>query len=307
MDGYRHLPVLVEEIVQFLAPRPEGIYVDCTVGGGGHARALLEAGAGVVLGLDRDLRALAAAEEALASFGDRARLVRADFRDLAAVLAAQGMAQVHGILADLGVSSHQIDTAERGFSYIQDGPLDMRMDPQATVTAADLVNRRSEQELTEIFQRYGEEPFARRIARFIVLQRIAGPVTTTGQLVAIIRAAVPTTGRGHPAKRVFQALRIAVNQELAALESLLEASPSLLLPGGRIAIISYHSLEDRMVKESFRRAAAPCRCPPDLPECRCGARPSLRVLTRRPCVPSGGEQQVNPRSRGAKLRVAERL
>ena len=307
MDGYRHLPVLVEEVGQFLAPRPEGIYVDCTAGGGGHARALLEAGAGVVLGLDRDPRALAAAGEALASFGDRARLLRADFRDLAAVLAAQGMAQVHGILADLGVSSHQIDTAERGFSYIQDGPLDMRMDPQAPVTAADLVNRRSEQELTEIFRRYGEEPFARRIARFIVLQRIAGPVTTTGQLVEIIRAAVPTAGRGHPAKRVFQALRIAVNQELAALESLLEASPSLLLPGGRIAVISYHSLEDRMVKESFRRAAAPCRCPPDLPECRCGAQPSLRLLTRRPCVPTGGEQQVNPRSRGAKLRVAERL
>ncbi len=302
-------------MVAYLQPRSGGRYVDCTVGAGGHAEALLEASApdGRLLGLDVDPDALRLAQQRLQRFGERVRLERRNYRELAAVLAATRFAPVDGILFDLGVSSMQLERAERGFSFRVEGPLDMRMDPSLRVTAADLVNTLPERELAELIATYGEERWARRIARAIVARRRSRPFRTTTDLADTIAAAVGAGQRGrgreriHPATRTFQALRIAVNDELGGLRQALPAAVDALTPGGRVAVITFHSLEDRIVKDFFRREAGRCVCPPDFPVCRCGARARLRILTAKPVVPTAAEISANPRSRSAKLRVAEKL
>jgi 16S rRNA (cytosine1402-N4)-methyltransferase len=288
-----------------LAPERGGFYVDATVGAGGHAEAILQRGAGArLLGLDRDAEALDAAGRRLARFGARAELLEANFADLEEVLADRPHAD--GILADLGVSSMQLDEARRGFSFRRDGPLDMRMGRDGR-SAADIVATASAEELTRIFREWGEERMAAKIARGIVRERTRGPIQTTRQLARIV--AVEKGGREKidPATRVFQALRIEVNQELTALARFLAAAVARLNGGGRLAVISYHSLEDRIVKDAFKRDSGVCLCPPRLPQCVCGAHAALRVLTRRPLRPSESELRRNPRSRSAKLRVAEKL
>ena len=279
--------------------------MDATVGAGGHAAALLEAAPGIrLLGIDRDPDALALASERLAGFGGRAEIVAGNFGDLDQVL--QGFPAPDGILADLGVSSMQIDRAERGFSFRQDGPLDMRMGREGR-TAADVVATASVDELTRIFREYGEEWMAAKIARGIVAERAVGPITSTRQLARIVANAKSSREKIDPATRVFQALRIEVNEELLALSRFLAAAVERLNAHGRLAILSYHSLEDRMVKEAFRRDSGVCSCPARLPTCVCGARRVLRVLTRRPVVSTEAERLSNPRSRSVRMRVAEKL
>jgi 16S rRNA (cytosine1402-N4)-methyltransferase len=290
-----HEPVLTAEALTFLAPERGGLFVDCTVGLGGHTRALLEGGATRVIGLDRDREALDIAAAHVAAFGDRAELVHADYRSLAEVLTARGIEVIDGALADLGVSSLQIDAEGRGFSFRRDEPLDMRMDRGAGATAADLVNATPEGELADIIFRFGEERHSRRIARAIVAARRRGPITTTGQLAATVRRAVPTHGwqRIDPATRTFQALRIWVNRELEGLEEFLRDVVTRLRGGGRVVVISFHSLEDRIVKHTFRALER--------------AEAIVKVLTKRPVVPGEAELARNPRARSAKLRAAERV
>lgn len=307
-----HRPVMLQEVLEALAVRPGGVYIDCTVGGGGHALGILERSApdGILVGLDRDPDAIAAASERLKHFGERVILVQANFRDLAHIVAGLGIAGASGILYDLGASSHQFDDPTRGFTYREDAPLDMRMDPSGGVTAADLVNTLSQEELARIIRQYGEERWASRIAAFIVDERRRRPIRTTGELVEVIKRAIPARARRegpHPARRTFQALRIAVNAELDALASSLRQAVEILRPGGRICVLAYHSLEDRIVKETFREMAATCICPPGLPVCRCGRKPLLRIITTRPVYPSPAEVAAAPRSRSARLRAAERL
>jgi 16S rRNA (cytosine1402-N4)-methyltransferase len=297
--------VLLDEVVHWLQPERGGLFVDATLGAGGHAEALLARGPGVrLLGIDRDPDALARARERLAAFGGRVALVQADFGDLESILA--GHPAPAGILADLGVSSMQLDEAERGFSFRRDGPLDMRMGKSGR-TAADIVATASVGELSRIFRDFGEERMAAKIARGIVAERTRGPIQTTRQLARIVAQQKGSREKIDPATRVFQALRIEVNQELVALGRFLAAAAAKLDQGGRLAVISYHSLEDRIVKEAYRRESGVCLCPPRLPVCVCGARTALRVLTRRPLRPSEAEQRRNPRSRSARLRVAEKL
>ncbi|MBO2520550.1 MAG: 16S rRNA (cytosine(1402)-N(4))-methyltransferase RsmH [Clostridia bacterium] len=312
MEPFSHTPVLLEAVLEYLAPRPGGIYVDGTVGGGGHAAAILEAaGEGArLIGLDRDPEAIEAAGRRLAPFSQRVRLVQANFRALPQVLDAAGVARVDGILLDLGVSSHQLDREERGFSYWKDAYLDMRMGPDAPRTAAQLLAELEIGEIARILRDYGEERWAARIAQFIGEARKTRPIETAGQLVEIVKAAVPAAARRsgpHPARRTFQALRIAVNDELGALREVLESAVPRLSPGGRLVVISFHSLEDRIVKQRFAEEARGCTCPPELPVCRCGRRPRLKILTRRPVVPGPAEVAQNPRARSAKLRAAERV
>lgn len=310
----QHRTVLLTEAVEYLGCRPGGLYVDCTLGGGGHAAAVLAASApnGRLIGLDQDEVALGRAGRRLAAevAEGRARLVRSNFSELLEVLADLGLAEVDGVLFDLGVSSFQLDEAERGFSYQADAPLDMRMDRRVRVTAADLVNEASEEELTRIIREYGEERWAGRIAAMIATRRREGPLRTTGELVEVIKAAIPAAARRegpHPAKRTFQALRIAVNDELGVLERGLAAGIAALRPGGRLVAISFHSLEDRAVKRALAEAAKGCVCPPKAPVCICGHTPQVRLLTRHPVEPSPAEVTGNPRARSAKLRAAERL
>jgi 16S rRNA (cytosine1402-N4)-methyltransferase len=286
---------MVAEVVTLLAPERGGVFVDCTVGLGGHSRALLDAGASQVLGLDRDEEALRIASEALAAFGDRVELVHADFRDLNHVLDDRGIARVAGALADLGVSSMQLDGEGRGFSFRRDEPLDMRMDRSAGPTAADLVAKAGEEDLANIIFQYGEERYSRRIARAIVAARRTAPVRTTAQLADIVRRAIPRRGyqRIDPATRTFQALRITVNRELEGLETFLIDASRRLLRGARLVVISFHSLEDRMVKHVFRALER--------------GEAALRVLTKRPLEPGEDETAQNPRARSAKLRAIERL
>lgn len=289
-----HVPVLCDEVIDLLQPRDGGLYVDGTLGLGGHTQAILERStpAGRVIGFEWDAEALARAQERLAPYWDRLRTVQASYADLLAELAALNVERIDGLLVDLGVSSLQLDHAERGFSFRTDAPLDMRMDRRNPVTAASLVARLSAEQLADMFYHYGEERQARRIARFLVEAREAEPVTTTGRLAEIVAAAVPRKfhpPRIHVATRVFQALRIAVNTELDNLVRLLETAPAVLAPGARIAIIAFHSLEDRIVKQAF------------------AGNPAYRVLTRRPIEPQPAETQKNPRARSAKLRVAERV
>jgi 16S rRNA (cytosine1402-N4)-methyltransferase len=300
-----HTSVLVREVVELLAAERGGFFVDATVGAGGHARALLEAAPGVrLLALDRDPDALALARERLAGFGERVRFAEANFGDLASAL--EGFPPPDGILADLGLSSMQLEEPSRGFSFRRDGPLDMRMSRSGR-SAADVVATASAEELSRIFFEYGEERMAVKITRAILEERSRQPITTTRQLSRIVARVKGDREKIDPATRVFQALRIEVNEELQALSRFLAAAVEKLNAGGRLAVLSYHSLEDRMVKDTFRKQTGVCMCPPKLPVCVCGARRALLVLTRRPIRPKDSEVHRNPRSRSARLRVAEKI
>jgi 16S rRNA (cytosine1402-N4)-methyltransferase len=303
-----HTPVLADEVRELLAVQPGETIVDGTFGAGGHARLLAADldGRGKLVAIDRDPTARQHFDRFKAAAGVDVRFLRGDFSLVIAQLAANDV-RADAILLDLGVSSMQIDRPERGFSYATDAPLDMRMDPSSEPTAAEIVNTWDERELRTIFRGYGEERYATQIARAIVRRRRDRPFTRTGELVETIKTAIPTParfGEGHPAKRVFQALRIAVNDELAALEAALPAAADMLRPGGRLAVISFHSLEDRIVKQFFRERARGCTCPPDFPVCACGKQPDLRIVTRRPVRPATEELEQNPRAASARLRVA---
>ena len=302
-----HHPVLYQEIIHALSPRSAGRYVDATVGAGGHAWGILTASApgGLLLGLDLDTQALEIASQRLSAFESRVTLLQASYTTLQAQLARLGWATVDGIVIDLGVSSMQIDTPGRGFSFLMDGPLDMRFSPAQTTSAADLVNTLPEMELADLIFRYGEEKLSRRIAHAIVQAR---PLHTTTELAnLILKASGGRHERIHPATRTFQALRIAVNQELQSVEDFLPQAVQALAPGGRLAVISFHSLEDRIVKQFFRRESRDCICPPKQPVCTCGHKASLIEITRHPMEASPEEAQTNPRSRSAKLRIIEKL
>jgi 16S rRNA (cytosine1402-N4)-methyltransferase len=309
--GAPHRPVLLTETLKFLAPERGGLFVDCTVGLGGHSEAILKASNEThVLGIDRDLAALALATERLAPYGERFRAVHANFQDIARVLRDAKENDPAGILADLGVSSLQFDSAERGFSFRFDAPLDMRMDPTSGATAADLLAELPETEIARIIFEFGEERHSRRIARRIVEKREQGqPVTTTNELADLVLHAIG--GRKwkqiHPATRTFQALRIAVNKELDGLAQFVETSVDLLRPGGQLVVISFHSLEDRIIKQELRRLSGHCQCPPRLPICSCGARKVVEILTRRPITPGQAELDENPRARSSKLRACRKL
>jgi 16S rRNA (cytosine1402-N4)-methyltransferase len=286
--------------------------VDCTIGGGGHATVIADllGEDGTLVGMDRDPDALRAAREALKSAPCRVVLIRANFRHLPQALADAGIGRVDGVLFDFGASSYQFDEVGRGFTYREDAPLDMRMDPESGPTAADLVNSLPVDVLAEIIREYGEEKWAARIAAFIAQERESRPISTTGDLVRVIKAAVPRGARRdgpHPARRTFQAFRIAVNDELKSIEQGLAGALAVTVPGGRVVAISYHSLEDRRVKETFRAAERPCVCPPEMPVCVCGRKPTAKVLTRKPVTPSAQEVLDNPRARSARLRAAMKV
>ena len=311
MSDFHHISVLPTETIAALAVRPDGTYVDCTLGGAGHAGRIARqlSAQGRLIGIDQDEIAIAAAGEHLADAVCQVTLVRDNFRNLAAILAREGVDEVDGVLFDLGISSPQIDTAERGFSYMLDAPLDMRMDRRAARSAYTVVNEYSAEELTEIFYTYGEERWAKRIAAFIEESRNSRPIETTGELVDVIDRAVPKAVRakgGHPAKRVFQAIRIEVNEELTVLADALKAAAAALRAGGRLAVITFHSLEDRIVKKTLQELARGCICPPKTPVCICGHVPELRLIGK-VCAASAAECAANPRAKSAKLRVAEKI
>ena len=301
-----HQPVLYHEIIHALQPKSAGYYVDGTLGAGGHARGILEACTpdGRLLGMDVDPQALALARETLAPYGQRVRLKQASYDSLAEILHEIGWDKVDGILLDLGLSSMQLDTPERGFSFLHDAPLDMRFNPDSPTTAADLVNKLPQDELADLIYHYGEERASRRIAQAIVTAR---PLQTTRQLAAVIETVSPRKGRVHPATQTFQALRIAVNEELERVENVLPQAVAALKSGGRLAIISFHSLEDRIVKEYFRRESRDCICPPKQPVCTCGHKATLNEISRKPITPGEAEITDNPRAWSAKLRIAEKL
>lgn len=300
-----HVPVLYAEVLQHLQPVPGGQYVDGTVGAGGHARGILLASQpnGRLLGLDRDPDAVAFASEQLREFADRTVLVASSYTEMETVAAEHGFDPIHGVLLDLGLSSRQLDSAERGFSFIREGPLDMRFDRRAGASAADLINNLDEEALADIFWRYGEERRSRQLARLIVDHR---PLTTTEELATLIEAHSGRRGARHPATQLFQALRIAVNDELAAVEAGLEAAVRVLQPGGRLAVISFHSLEDRLVKQFFRQKSQTCICPPEQLICDCEVVPELELIVRKAIKASEHEVRANPRSRSARLRVARK-
>lgn len=305
---FEHKSVLLDECIEALAIHPDGIYVDGTAGGAGHSKEIAKKlTTGKLFAFDKDPAALKVAAQRLS--GLPAQVVHSGFEDIASTLDGLGIDKVDGILLDLGVSSYQLDTAERGFSYHNDAPLDMRMSSEGQ-SAGDLVNEYSQQQLTRIFREYGEEKFAPRIAANIVNSRQQHPIETTAELVEIIKEAIPAATRragGHPAKRVFQAIRIAVNHELDSLEQFLDSSFNLLNTGGRLAIISFHSLEDRMVKRAFAALCTGCTCPPDFPVCVCGKKPRAKLVSRKPVTASPEELEQNNRSRSAKLRILEKL
>ncbi len=304
-----HRPVLVEEVVGLLVVESAGVYVDATLGGGGHAEAILRSlgPQGRVVGIDRDHEALAFATERLAAFGERFCAIHARFSELREALAACGIDSVSGVLFDLGVSSHQLDTPSRGFSFDRPGPLDFRMDTRSPFTAADVVNTWSEKELAEVFKKYGEERRSRKIARAIVTARARRRLETTADLAEVVRSVTPVALRAKTLARVFQAIRIVVNEELQELERGLAAALDLLKPGGRLVVIAYHSLEDRIVKQFFKKEEPHCICPPEQPVCTCGRPGRLRILTRKPVVAGDEEIKQNPRARSARLRAAEKL
>jgi len=308
---FHHISVLLNETIEGLNIKPDGIYVDCTLGGAGHSLEIVKrlGPEGRLVGIDQDPEALEAARQRL---GGPARidLVHSNFYRLREVLHQLGIEQVDGILFDLGVSSHQLDTGARGFSYQQDAPLDMRMNTKDPLTARDLINNAPEEELARIIREYGEERWAKRIAEFIVTERATKPIETTGQLVTVIKKAIPAGARKeghHPAKRTFQAIRIAINDELNRFQEALNQAVSVLKTGGRVCVITFHSLEDRIAKQTLAQSARNCICPPELPVCRCRGRSLVKVITRQPIIPGKEELEINPRSRSAKLRIAEKL
>lgn len=306
---FHHISVLLNECIDNLNIRPDGIYVDGTMGGGGHSLEIAKRlTTGRLICIDQDPNAHEAAGKRLVEYKDRITFVRYNFGNIANILDSLGIEKIDGMLLDIGVSSHQLDEAERGFSYQQDAPLDMRMNPDRPFSAYDVVNGYDEDELDRVIFTYGEERWARRIAQFIVKEREAKPIETTGELVDIIKKAVPKGARKdgpHPAKRTFQAIRIEVNGELEVLQRAIDDVAARLAVGGRLCIITFHSLEDRIVKEAFRKQENPCICPPQFPVCVCGKKPLGRVITRKPILPSKEELEENPRSRSAKLRVLE--
>ncbi|UNC92881.1 16S rRNA (cytosine(1402)-N(4))-methyltransferase RsmH [Candidatus Contubernalis alkaliaceticus] len=306
-----HVPVLLKEVIEHLNCETGKKFLDCTLGQGGHSREILEAvgPGGFLWGLDQDQRALDNAKKNLSPYSNF-KLIQGSFKDLSQIAQDEGINALDGILFDLGISSAQLDSLERGFTYQQEAPLDMRMDLSQKTTAQDLVNELSERELVEIIKNFGEELWARRIAKFIIRERKEKRIKTTGQMVDIIKAAIPARARrkgGHPARRTFQALRIAVNQELESLSRGLEASISILKPKGRLCVISFHSLEDKIVKKFFGDKSRGCVCPPQMPICNCAQKPELKIVNRKPILPEPEEIQVNPRSRSAKLRVGEKI
>ncbi|MDQ8736850.1 16S rRNA (cytosine(1402)-N(4))-methyltransferase RsmH [Paenibacillus sp. LHD-38] len=315
---FQHITVLLEEAVDGLAIKPDGIYVDCTLGGAGHSELIASrlGEGGRLIAFDQDDLALDNARVRLAPYMDKVTLVRSNFRDLEQELRGcdvpmlDGIPQVDGILFDLGVSSPQLDEAERGFSYNHDAPLDMRMDRESDLTAHEIVNTWDERDIARILDRYGEEKFARSIARNIIKAREKSPIEKTGELAELIKISIPAATRrtgGHPAKRSFQALRIAVNDELGAEEEALEQTIRCLNSGGRASVITFHSLEDRICKQMFAKFVEKCTCPPDFPLCVCGNNGSVKLVNRKPIVPSERELELNPRARSAKLRIAEKL
>ncbi len=309
--AFEHTTVLLHETVDGLNVRPDGIYVDATLGGGGHASEVCRrlSGTGRLIGIDQDADAIEAAGRRLEGFGEKVTIIRSNYRDMKPELHRLGIDGVDGITLDLGVSSYQLDTADRGFSYRMDAPLDMRMDQRQKMTARDIINGYSEAELFRVIRDYGEDRFAKNIAKHIVAEREKKPIETTGQLNEIIRHAIPMkiqkTG-GHPSKRTFQAIRIELNHELEVLRDSLDEMIDMLHPGGRICVITFHSLEDRIVKSAFRRNENPCTCPSHFPVCVCGKVSKGKVITRKPILPSEEEMESNPRSKSAKLRIFER-
>lgn len=311
MNSFHHISVLLDECLNGLAIKPDGIYVDGTLGGAGHSSQIAkQLTTGRLIGIDRDPVALAAAGERLKPYADRVTLVHSNFCEMASVLEDLGIQGVDGILLDLGVSSPQLDDAQRGFSYMHDAPLDMRMNGEDSLSAKTVVNTWSQDELRRILYTYGEERYAPQIAAAICRARAEKPVETTLELVDIIRSAMPPAAlreKQHPAKRSFQAIRIAVNDELGSVEKAMEVAVPLLNPGGRLAVITFHSLEDRIVKLAMADAAKGCTCPPRLPVCVCGNKPKVKLISRKPIVSSEEELEKNPRARSAKLRVCEKL
>lgn len=310
---FKHKSVLLEETIEYLKIHPDGIYVDGTLGGGGHAyevcRRLSEKGR--FIGIDQDADAIKAAAGRLSEFEDRVQIIRSNYCEMQEALAERGIAKVDGIVLDLGVSSYQLDDPARGFTYrAMDAPLDMRMDTRQNFTAKELINTYSEQELYRVIRNYGEDKFAKNIAKHIVMARKEKEIETTGELTEIVKAAIPAKVRmsgGHPAKRTFQAIRIELNRELEVLQDSLEDMIHLLNPGGRLCIITFHSLEDRVVKNIYKKSENPCTCPSDFPVCVCGKKPLGKAVTRKPVTPSEEEMEHNPRSKSAKLRVFERI
>lgn len=309
--GFEHKSVLLEETINGLNIRPDGTYVDGTLGGGGHAYEIARrlSDKGSIIGIDQDAAAIEAAGIRLKDFGEKVTIVRSNYCEMKSRLNELGIDKVDGIILDLGVSSYQLDTAERGFSYREDAPLDMRMDTRQTMTARDIVNDYSEMELYRVIRDYGEDKFAKNIAKHIVAARGRAVIETTGQLTQIIRESIPMKYQkmsGHPAKRTFQAIRIELNRELDVLRDSLDDMIDLLKPGGRLCIITFHSLEDRIVKSAFRKNENPCTCPSDFPVCVCGKVSKGKVITKKPILPSKEEQEYNSRSKSAKLRIFER-
>ncbi|MDR2163517.1 MAG: 16S rRNA (cytosine(1402)-N(4))-methyltransferase RsmH [Clostridiales Family XIII bacterium] len=309
---YEHVPALADEVIEGLCVRENGIYADGTLGGGGHASLVCSklAACGLFIGIDRDAEAIEVSRRRLAGFVCGKIIERAEFADIGRILAAHDISGIDGALLDLGVSSWQLDAPGRGFSYMADAPLDMRMDADGTLTALDVVNGYSVRELARVIKRYGEERWAGRIASFIGKERAENPIETTYDLVRVIKAAIPASARRegpHPAKRTFQAIRIEVNDELGQLESAVDAYVDALRPGGRMAVITFHSLEDRIVKRAFKRREDPCICPESAPACVCGKVSDARRVNRKPIIPGDDEVMDNPRARSAKLRIIEKL
>lgn len=309
---FQHKSVLLDEVIEGLAIKADGIYVDGTLGGAGHASVVCSrlGENGRFIGIDQDADAIAVSTERLAPYGERVKIIRSNYSDMVNVLHEEGIYHVDGITLDLGVSSFQLDTSERGFSYRFDAPLDMRMDNRQELSAETVVNEYTEMELYHLIRNYGEDKFAKNIAKHIVTERQREPVRTTGRLAEIVSQAIPMKIKkqgGHPAKRTFQAIRIEVNHELEVLEQNLSDMIDLLNPGGRLCIITFHSLEDRIVKKAFRAAENPCTCPPDFPVCVCGKQSRGRSVSRKPILPSEQEMQENPRSKSAKLRIFEHV
>ncbi len=311
MEDFVHVSVLLEEAVDLLSVKPDGIYVDCTAGGGGHSAAIAaKLTTGHLYSFDQDEDAVKAASDRLAPFGERVTVIRENFVNAANTLRSMGIEHIDGATADLGVSSYQLDNEERGFSYMADAPLDMRMDRRGSLTAREVVNNYTEEEIARILFAYGEEKFSRKIADAIVRERTVAPIENTLRLSEIIKNAIPAAARNgghHPAKRSFQAIRIEVNSELSIIEPAIKDLASMLKTGGRISVITFHSLEDRAVKNAFSDLSSGCVCPPNFPVCVCGRKPQMKLVTKKPVLPADSELEINPRARSAKLRAAEKL